>query len=222
MTIRKLWVVCWKIKKKQQENGLTSHLDAPWRCDQMICKAPTQYTAEPAQKLCNVHKWLTHSSVCRPVSIPPLKKHNGKIHRQFKHRRKTLKRWHECPSRYNLHSNIMTLDTVLFHMMDKDCTALRTTSIRTHTGKTVQRKSVFTPASLARGRPIWFNSASISSILLLIIAKILGIRALITASRCCSPETRQHLCFAGAAKITTRIYKRTSPTSAKIVTRYLR
>jgi hypothetical protein len=91
MAIRKLWVVCWKIKKKQQENELTSHLDAPWRCDQMICKAPTQYTAEPAQKLGNVHKWLTHSSVCRPVSIPPLKKHKGKIHHQFKNRRKTLK-----------------------------------------------------------------------------------------------------------------------------------
>jgi hypothetical protein len=54
---------------------------------------------------------------------------------------------------------------------------------------TTWRKKALTPASLARGLPIWFNSVSISSILLLIIAKIPGMRALITASSCCSQKT---------------------------------
>jgi hypothetical protein len=187
----------------------------------MICKAPTQYTAEPAQKLCNVHKWLTHSSVCRPVSIPPLKKHKGKIHCQFKHRRKTLKLTQMSFKIQLAFKHHDTGNSSLSYDGQRLYSTTNYFNTESH-WKDSTKEECITPASLARGRPIWFNSASISSILLLIIAKILGIRALITASRCCSPETHQHLCFTGAAKITTCIYKRTSPTSAKTVTRYLR
>jgi len=83
----------------------------------------------------------------------------------------------------------------------QDCTMLTTT----------WRKTALTPASLARGLPIWFNSVSISSILLLIIAKIPGMRALITASSCCSQKTIALMLHWGCKMLYNCITRRREP-----------
>lgn len=58
--------------------------------------------------------------------------------------------------------------------------------------KKIQSKVILTPASPPIGLPSRSNSASISSIVLLIMATILGILALITASKCWMKKMEVH------------------------------